>query len=168
MLDDSTVSERGTDSPRRGADPLSALPSTPLRGDAGAVGPPLASGSASAAGSAAGTPSGFSRHTAAGRSSRGQTPRASGKVLRSYLRGDVPRRAGRETEVQFVHEAVSCVERNDMERLNTLLEEGHVDVNATDGDGHTLLDLAVMLNQHGCVRLLQLFGGVETEACQLL
>ena len=29
-----------------------------------------------------------------------------------------------------------------------------------------MLDLAVMLNNAGMVRLLQLFGGIETDACR--
>jgi hypothetical protein len=102
------------------------------------------------------------------RASVSRSSRASGKLLRSFLRGDTPKRRGREVEVEYAQQAIACVERNDLEPLNGLLEAELVDVNATDGDGHTLLDLAVMLNQHGCVRLLQLFGGVETEACASL
>lgn len=112
-----------------------------------------------------GSSSSLSRSSAASRRSS-QTPRASSKVLRSFLRGDAPKRPGRDVEAQYVTEALACVERNDLERLNALMADGLVDVNAVDGDGHTLLDLAVMLNQHGCIRLLQLFGAVETEACK--
>jgi ankyrin repeat protein len=40
-------------------------------------------------------------------------------------------------------------------------------INSRDGDGHTLLDLAVMLNHTAMVRLLQLYGGIETDKCKL-
>jgi hypothetical protein len=100
------------------------------------------------------------RNSAASSSSL-STPRQSAKVLRSYLRGDTPKR---DTQ-QRVAEALECVETNQLDRLNDLLDTGRVDANATDGDGNTLLDLAVMLNHAACVRLLQLYGGVETEAC---
>eukprot|EP00049_Salpingoeca_infusionum_P006635 m.109541 g.109541 ORF g.109541 m.109541 type:complete len:927 (+) comp13376_c0_seq2:174-2954(+) len=86
------------------------------------------------------------------------------KTLRSFLRGDTPRKKRHEASPSLVEQAVEAVEKSNIELLNSLLEAQAVDANQLDIDGHTLLDLAVMLNHKGCIRLLQLFGGVETEA----
>eukprot|EP00043_Microstomoeca_roanoka_P016732 m.172339 g.172339 ORF g.172339 m.172339 type:complete len:997 (-) comp16516_c4_seq1:229-3219(-) len=112
------------------------------------------------------TPQSLSRQSSSSSQHLRNPPRTpSTRLLRSFMRGDTPKKKGKEEDAQaLVAEAINCIEDNNLSRLNQLLESDSIDVNACDADGHTLLDLAVMLNQIACIKLLQLYGGVETEA----
>ncbi|EGD81524.1 hypothetical protein PTSG_02243 [Salpingoeca rosetta] len=113
------------------------------------------------------TPRAMSRQSSSSSQQSGRSaPRTpSSRLLRTILRSDTPsKRRGKEDTRQHVQEAIESIEQGRLQRLSELLESDSVDANACDADGHTLLDLAVMLNQIGCVKLLQLYGGVETEA----
>lgn len=102
----------------------------------------------------------------AGTPSSSRVSKKGGGQLRSYLLGEqTPKKKREKAERrEYVQYTIDCISQGNLEELNGILEGGAVDVNAVDDDGHTLLDLAVILNQFACAHLLQLFGGAETEA----
>jgi hypothetical protein len=70
------------------------------------------------------------------------------------------------------------LESGDAERLDEILASSDFDINRfrpssspwtevirRDDDGHTIMDIAVMLNQNDCALLIQDYGGTENAQC---
>ena len=60
--------------------------------------------------------------------------------------------------------AFQAVEAGDINVLDELLSKSAVDPNETDEDGHTLLDVAVIMNNYACIHLLQHYRARETDS----
>eukprot|EP00911_Craspedida_sp_UC1_P000089 UC1_evm2s74 len=90
-------------------------------------------------------------------------PAVSGAAAPRGLGATVSKKKEEERKMA-VQYAIDCISQGRLEDLNAVLEAHVVDANAVDADSHTLLDIAVLLNQGSCARLLQLYGGAETEA----
>eukprot|EP00055_Hartaetosiga_balthica_P006877 m.22656 g.22656 ORF g.22656 m.22656 type:complete len:951 (-) comp5472_c0_seq1:275-3127(-) len=94
------------------------------------------------------------------------------KGLRGLLKGDSSSSTSRlssgidhflQVEAFFV-KATMCIESDDVKSLHALINKDGTDINQPNDDGHTLLDVAVLLNSPGCIRFLMLSGGVEKES----
>ncbi|EDQ88546.1 uncharacterized protein MONBRDRAFT_8870 [Monosiga brevicollis MX1] len=97
-------------------------------------------------------------------SNRRYSRTTSTKMLKAFMRSDSPKSTATDDELRLhIADAIHAVENNQVEKLNDLLKREIIDVNSRDDDEHTLLDLAVMLNLRGAVRLLQLYGGIEND-----
>lgn len=77
------------------------------------------------------TPRTLSRQaSSSSNSSRGIPRTPSVRLFRNFLRGDTPRRKGKEDIQIAIQEAIEAIEQNHIQRLSELLESESVDANA--------------------------------------
>eukprot|EP00056_Hartaetosiga_gracilis_P004905 m.79048 g.79048 ORF g.79048 m.79048 type:complete len:744 (+) comp11975_c1_seq8:82-2313(+) len=113
------------------------------------------------------TPSASNRLSSSSTASSSRLTPMKGKGLIGRLKGEKTKSSlvdhFQHIEMFFV-DAAAVIGRDDVTELNALINKNNADINQVNDDGHTLLDIAVMLNSPGCVKLLMLHGGVEKES----
>lgn len=62
----------------------------------------------------------------------------------------------------------SAVENGHLEKARTILESTDVDVNSTNSDGLSPLDVAVLSNNRSLTKMLLQYGAVEGSKCKYI